>query len=524
MDDTPTLESLKRQLQSRQMERESAETFFSRERSQIGSAQQQIVSSLSAASEALSVRRRQAQEAERDITRQSAVRNRQLHFKEERIAQIETAAASHRQSASELQGEIDSLTRKLAESRQQLAGIQQQADYAITASRATDGKLTEAKRSAQSQYLHRQSVQDQNERAKAQLEAQLRELEAQNASLSESSRILSITTSNSEAMHSNRLTQLKAKISHIREEHETLKSQQVNLRRALTALQADEEDAARRRRKAEEDTTREYITERKAESLRAAAHREDHLRALRADLDKQSAAIHQSMEEAAAAFVPIREESNALFGLELRLGEEIAKLKELLLGVEELDERRSVATETIKELQVSCDDSARRAEALRIRVSDLNERNNILSDVVAPFDDVELSIKELLSVLQSHRQELADTEAKKVINRVALEGRIEGIQSDILQLQESITSGELQRDESKLSFDDKKKQLDGECKVLLTEAEAVDAKIQDYRNRNRLLDATLEHNARQKKLIQEDLENRRELARRAAATLLAQLE
>jgi hypothetical protein len=73
-------------------------------------------------------------------------------------------------------------------------------------------------------------------------------------------------------------------------------------------------------------------------------------------------------------------------------------------------------------------------------------------------------------------------------------------------------------------IEDRRQQLLAEQRTLETEISALDAKMQDNRARGAVLDSTLEHVSAQRKALMEEAESRRDAARKAAATLLAQLE
>lgn len=518
------LVSLKRQLQNRSLERESVEAFFARERAQLGAARATLDHSVAATSDVLSVRRRQAHDYERDATTQSAVRQRHLHFKEERIAQVELQVADSKKQQAELQAEVDGLNRKLSELRRLLAEVQHNADVTLTGVRQSEAKLSEARRALQSGNLVSQNYATQNATRREALEASLASAEAECVAVADGVKRQVVLCASSETAHCDRLALKKVRVDELQAQQDEAKAQLVNLRRALSNLQNDEEEAARRRRKMEEEVTREYLAERKVESLRAAQVRDELLRQLRADMEKNAAALTASIEELTSLLAPVREESNALFEEEMALHSEISLLKERLVGCGELETRRTMGKDRVAQLQRQMDEAVQQRELLQQVQRDLTERIQMTQDTIAPMGDVEESIAALQQQLFARRQQMADVEAKSVVQSVAVEGRLQRLSEEIRLTQETTQASYGRQVELQDELTERRRQLEGEMRVLLTEEEALDAKILEVGNKGKLLEASVEHNTRQKRLLLEDLEVRRELARKAAASLLAQLE
>lgn len=518
------LSSLKRQLQFRSMERESAELFFLRERAVTEGAQRHLEDSLTQAQDALSSRKRQTQDAERQLLRDTAQRNRQLQYKEERVAQTEMKNADLRKSITPAHGEVALLQTKCADARQQLSDLQSRADQCLQRIRSEEERVTELKRSIAAAHASRSIETDQQRLIRESLENQVHELEAQHAVAVESAKQLATLTAESESAHQTKMNNMRKQLTDLQESFESQRLALAGTRRSITTLQDDEEEAARRRRKAEEDSQREFLTERKAESSRAAAAREELLRTLRASLDKDAAQLNASIESLGNTLLPLREECSSLFDLELRLSEECGRLRDEVLGVEALRDRRSACETTLKELRSTQSTLQQHAEALQLQAQSVADERTMLAEIVAPGEDIDRSLQTLRERIFSERQTLADLEAQRVIQRVAMEGGLQAKEAENNALRSAIASYDGTKAQSQLDIAEKRRSLEGDLRILFAELDAVNIKVSEILNRNKLLDSAIEHSARQKKLLQEDLENRRELARRAAATLLAQLE
>lgn len=522
--DTPDLSSLKRQLQARSMEREAAEQFFSRERASTEEAQRHLQESLNAASQSVSVRRRRVQEAERALLRDGANFNRQLNYKEERIARLEATCSEQRRAAHSVNAELESVQAKLLEARQALSVSQQKADNTLQRIRAEEEKINDLRRATMAAHASRVSDSELQRQDREALERHLRELEASSAAVLESTRQLSATMSEAEAAHSTKMGAAKRQLTELHNQYESTRSELTGIRRSLTILQDDEEDAARRRRKAEEESQREYLTERKAEVAKAASSREEKLRLVRSEYDKAASSLHAQIDEANAALQPLREESNTLFDTELRLSEEVTRLKDQLLGIDELRERRAAGEQTLQRLKTVLAELDSSIESLVVTKKGVEDEHRMMRDILAPAQDVANAIAKLHDRHHADRQSLADLEAHRVVQRVAVEARVEGLAAEIHRLHSVVASIDERKGDAAVEVSERRRVLESDMRVLQAESEAVAVKLQDMQNRNKLLDSTIEHSARQKKLLLEDLENRRELARRAAASLLAQLE
>lgn len=524
MDDTPDLASLRRALHGRALEKESAEILFARERAMIDDAQRETQVSLSQANEALSVRRRRLQSQEHDLVKLTASRSMQLSFKEECIGKAEVERRNLKAELSEALSENDRLHAALASARQALSEIQQRADRSLQSIRTVDRDVAESKRKAAGIDSQNECEVAQHREDREQLERTVRDLEAHNTVLQSRLHAAAAGVSTSEATHATSMQQRKKQLAEVRDRFEDTRSQLSNVRGALAALDRDEDDASRRRRRWEEETTREFLAGKAADRMKAIAAAEDRLHQVHVEYDRQANQLHAEIEESTNELTPIRNDLHSLFQEELKLSETILELQNRLVGDAEARERRGLLTSQLESAKAALEAATQERDERMIECQDLQDECVMVREIAEPLTDVEAAVANARGKFHSDRQKLAELEARATIERVAMEGRLQGIGTDNAAIRASIDSVEDRKTQVVEDAQERTRSLESDLRVLNLECESLDAKILEYRQRNQLLDTSVAHNLRQKKLLEEDLANRRELARRAATSLLSQLE
>ena len=147
-----------------------------------------------------------------------------------------------------------------------------------------------------------------------------------------------------------------------------------------------------------------------------------------------------------------------------------------------------------------------------------------MDDVVAPLGDVIRSIQELALQIESSRAKAADDLAGHMVAKAVTQQQIDVLKAQIVSQRLLVAASADSRRDAEDDVENRRQQLHAEERTLETELAALDAKLQDNRSRGAVLDSTLEHVSAQRKALLEEAELRREAARKAAATLLAQLE
>lgn len=284
------------------------------------------------------------------------------------------------------------------------------------------------------------------------------------------------------------------------------------------------EEANRRRRKHQDETMKELVSDRKAALQELQSERDRKERTMRAEtealLDKERARF-----ETQHSMLPVaRMEEEKGFARELDLHEQLSEATEATVGTDVLEQR---ITSTEDHANTLLHQIKRDEEAAALAKSSILERNRQIQsyrDAVAPLPDAEESCARLINqerqLLKDRTEQEAEHalwRAKEADRRTALVERTKEIRRETEHVRHEVQDVQ-QRTHSEI------RDLEAQIKVQESELGALDSKLQDFNSRNRALDGTLEHVARQRRAMMEELAARREQARLAAAALVAQLE
>jgi chromosome segregation ATPase len=524
MDETPDLTSLRRALQGRASEKQSAELLFAREKAMLDDAQQETQLSLSQANEALSVRRRRLESQEHELVKLSVSRSMQLRYKEECIGKAEIDRRNLKSSLTDSTSENERLQALLVTARQDLSEVQQRADKHLHNIRLLDRELTEAKRKAAGIDSQNECDVAHHNEERDELERVMHDLEATCSVLQGKLHAAAVGAASTEVAHSATLQQRKKLLAELRDSFEDTRSRLTSVRETLATLDRDEEETTRRRRRWEDESTQDFLSGKAADRMKAISAAEDRLHQVHVEYDRQANQLHASIEEATRDMVPIRQDIHTLFQEELKLSEILRELQNTLMGDDEVRARLALLSTQIDSTKLSLQTATQSRDVAAQRCHDVVEECAMIKDIVAPLADVEAAVASARERFHSDRQRLAEVEARATIERVAMEGRVQGVYAENASIQAAIDEVRERHTHVVEDAQERTRSLESDLRVLGLECESLDAKILELRQRNQLLESSVSHNLRQKKLLEEDLANRRELARRAAATLLSQLE
>lgn len=524
MDETPDLMSLRRALQGRVSEKQSAELLFAREKAMIDEAQRETQLSLSQANEALSVRRRRLESQEHELVKLSVSRSMQLSYKEECIGKAEIDRRNLKSSLTDSSSENERLQASLVTARQDLSDVQQRADKHLHNIRLLDRELTETKRKAAGIDSQNDCDVAHHSEERDELEQVMRDLEASCSVLQGKLHAASVGASSTEAAHSATFQQRKKQLAEIRDSFEDTRSRLTSVRETIATLDRDEEEVSRRRRRWEDESTQDFLAGKAADRVKAISAAEDRLHQVHLDYDRQANQHHASIEEATRDLVPIRQDIHSLFQEELKLSEILRELQNTLMGDDEVRAHLGLLTSQLDNTKLSLQTATQKRDVVAQQCRDIVEECTMIREIVAPLADVEAAVANARERFHSDRQRLAEIEARATIERVAMEGRVQGVYAENATVQAAIDAVNERHTQVIEDAQERRRSLESDLRVLGLECESLDAKILELRQRNQLLESSVTHNLRQKKLLEEDLANRRELARRAAATLLSQLE
>lgn len=524
MDDTPDLPSLRRALQGRASEKQSAELLFAREKAMMDDAQRETQLSLSQANEALSVRRRRLESQEHELVKLSVSRSMQLSYKEECIGKAEVDRRNLKSNLNDGATENERLQAQLIAARQELSDIQQRADRHLHNIRIVDRELTETKRKSAAIDSQNECDVAHHSEERDGLERTMRDLEANSSVLQSKLHAAAIGASSSEAAHSAALQQRKKQLAEIRDRFEDTRSRLTNVRETIATLDRDEEETTRRRRRWEDESTQDFLSGKAADRMKTISSAEDRLHQVHTDYDRQSNQLHALIEEATKELAPIRQDIQTYFQEELKLSETLRELQNTLVGDDEIRARLELLTAQIDSTKHALQGATQNRDKAAQNCHDVTEECAMIRDIVAPLSDVDAAVGIAREKFHGDRQRLAAIEAQATIERVAIEGRVQGVHMENATIQQAIDAVAERQVQVIEDAQERTRSLESDLRVLDLECESLDAKILELRQRNQLLESSVAHNLRQKKLLEEDLANRRELARRAAATLLSQLE
>ena len=518
------LASLRRQLRERSTHREELDHIHQKEKAELSNAHQHLQHSLFAANETLQDRQRLVYDGEKEIAKLTAARQRQLHAKEEKIAQLEAVCREQRSQLSELEASLREAVEKQATCRSQLSTVQAGVEQQLRSIRSLEHQIAEGSRAAAAQLATKSKLNEVTQQTFRRLEARAAELEQIVSNTSETTRGRAVAFTTAESAYAAQISAIKNATDKVRQEVDAARSRTATVRQAIQNRLDDDEQSIRLHRKAEEDSAAELQAAHAVALQRIVSERDEALRTARNDIGRSVDELKGKVEFFASQLLPLRDESRKLFDLEVRLIDELSTNLGEATDVTIFDSKLTFALEAKQRISSEQDETQDQLGDLVASLQKLEEECRVMDDVIAPLGDVIRSIQELQHKIDSTRANAADDLANHMIAKATKQQQIDVLKAQLVSQRLLVDASDDRRRDAEDDVENRRQQLHAEQRTLETELAALDAKLQDNKSRGAVLDSTLEHVSSQRKALLEEAEIRRDAARKAAATLLAQLE
>ena len=510
--------------QERRARAEMLASIAQREKDELVASSLNVQSALRGARDTLSKKQKLIADAQRDLATMAVERTKMLQSLAAQRHTLEEDIQSQHRIRGELESNVQKLQEEAADGRaqhQQCHTNIERLQRKVQSLQTNVKQLLNAVEAAGQEHV---SVAANNKVQNDRLNNAVSDKEAAIALLIEDSKRKEKVKGASDVDHSNYCEKLRNAGQEIRNDMEERGKIIDSLRDRLDNMEREAEEASRRRRKNAEEQRRQELADRKALLQHLLSEKQDASRKIRSETTKKCEALRSDIDEEAKSLTALRDALTNGFETEIALHEEIKRAKSDLVGMDSLRERSHVADEAAliwKE----------RGDALvsevRFKMSLLDERAKTIESLkaqVAPLPDVEQAIAAHNNKATTYQRAKADMEAERAIAAVK---RGEKEDSDNLRMGEierDIEDGHREIQRHRDDFRERKAALEADIRVMESELKVAETKYHDTAERNKQLDQTLEHIARQRRILAEELTHRRDAARLAAQTLLSQLE
>jgi hypothetical protein len=519
-----TLEALRRGVQLRDEQRRVSVARHEVETQGIERTAAALSTAIDDADDVLTRQQYKADAVNRDIAAITAERTRQVSVKSVALAASQRATTDQRTSVTELQIQTQSLAESLAATRQELSRTQQLVEERHAAAAAAKRQLADTQHQHDTARGSFDAMVLVNRNERDRLEGRIADVSRSLAAVSEGIQRATLSNSTVETAHHERATTLRREVGAARAAIEHKAALLAATRQSQDEMSADHEEAARRRRATQEAEAEDHVAGQRATAMAQESDLAEVTRQHRVESEALADDERARVTHVSALLPALREEAAALFEAEMKLQDDVAAVKKEIVGTAAVQKRLAVAGEQHGELlhfngQISDDVNVQRAS-----VAECDKRIAVFRDAVAPLADVEGACIELAASIQKLTNDLADNEADHAVWRVQSQDSSAAFMEGVTQHQRDVsTTSALLTNEQRTIADDRER-LQGELAVLNAEATSIDERRDDVVRRNKVLDQTLEHIARQRRAMADEMAIRRDAARAAAATLLSQLE
>jgi chromosome segregation ATPase len=330
--------------------------------------------------------------------------------------------------------------------------------------------------------------------------------------------------SEADAEHAAHVDKLRRSSADLRVQIQEVSKRVDVARSRLSLMESEEEEANRRRRISAEESNRQEASERKALLQELQGKKEEAARRFRA----QSASVTEKLriegDEAIKEQNAARVALSDAFEEELRLHEALRQVKNDLIGIEALTQRTAHADAAATYWNDRCGALESEVAYKQSLQRERQQQIESLRAQTAPLADVESAISSHTIKIASYHKAKADLEAERALAQVRRSEREDADSHRKRQLQQDIREAMAETQRHNEDVAQRCAALESDIRQMEAEKGSLTQNIQLTLERNQLLDQTLEHIFRQRRAMAEELAHRRDAARLAAQTLLAQLE
>jgi SMC interacting uncharacterized protein involved in chromosome segregation len=523
--DPADLGALQRALERREDNRRVLDAQFLAEKRQVERRADTLHSVLADADDRLAFQSSALANATREAAAASAESTRQLTARNSAAAKLSTDVAQQERDLNEAEARLKELDSQLAAQRMVLAQTQLTGEERQAQSAAANRQLSDeaSRHDAASSAVEAQRAVHLPERRK--LEQRVAELSAALGRQADAGRAAQVALPAAEAGRNERRSALRRLIDTARERGADDGSVVRSLRTVLEELTDAQEETARRRRRSQEDEIKDRVASRRQAAQAHASALAELERRVRAKSDSlideaQATVAHLALEELAA----VRDAVKGAFNRELELRDEIGALQRRIVGYDAVAQRLTVASEQSERIGAAVDDLVDQCVVADATIAERDRRIGVFEDAVAPLADVEASCDDLAARQREHAKRLSDDAADHALWCVKAADMLRRLEAEITGVEGSIRIMEDKKVAETAAIDHELGEMASVLRQLEADSKSLSDRHDDMHSRNVALDATLEHIAKQRRVIAEEMAHRRNAARAAAATLLSQLE